>query len=435
MATELPASVARTFERIRKQHRHASISVIRNGFYVVESVMRFSSELGRHKTYTLYLGKIERDGRFVEARHRKQRNNVSSVYRLVEAGEPKDRSGVDEKDRELLTMLGTDGRRPVAEMAKELGMSPGSVAHRMSKLERQLGLRYTAEVQTLAFGFSRFAVTVSFQEAAPPIEEMRKVLEPDPLVLLAFATKGQYDLMLIVIAENTVALEKWLYRTRSTKAFAGCQSIWNVSHLTQEEGYVPVREEFLAMLKERVWRRSRETPARLPGQLLPREYAVLRELSEDGRADFSGMDRKHGFGRGAALYTYNRLLERGMISRVTSLMLRPPIRYVAIFHLDQVNMQGFIADRKRYMAHVISESGRALDRYTLICGFGMPYGILLFAPVYEDSDMERIGKELDMGGAAVRSLIVTSTIVGSLGFRRFDMRSTSMYGYLKEESA
>jgi DNA-binding Lrp family transcriptional regulator len=211
--------------------------------------------------------------------------------------------------------------------------------------------------------------------------------------------------------------------------------VWNVSHLTQEEGYVPVRGEFIAMLKERVWRRTREAPARLPGQLLPREYAVLKELSEDGRADFSGIDRKHGFGRGAALYTYNRLLERGMIRRITSLMLRPPIRYVAIFHLDQVNMQDFIADRKRYMAHVISDSGRALDRYTWICGFGAPYGILLFAPVYEDTDMERIGKELDMGGVSVRSLIVTSSLVGSLGFRRFDMRSTSMYEYLKGENS
>lgn len=424
-----PAKVADTLRRIRRKHRHASISVMRNGFYVIESVSRFSEETGRRKTVSLYLGRIERDGRFIEAMHRKARNDVDSVYDLT--GKTQE---IDATDRALLTILGTNARTSIVEIGRELGMSAKGISYRIAKLERRYGLTYTAEIATQAFGFSRFAITVSFKGPMPGASAIKEVVVNDPRVLLAFLTKGEYELMFIVIAEDTVKLEAWLYKVRSNSVFSGYPSTWNVSHLVQEEGYIPLRKEFFPMLEGKVWHRSKESPSKLPGQLLEREYLVLKELASNGSEEFSIIDRRYGFGRGAALYTYNRLRERGIIRRITTLMRDPPVKYIAIFHIDQRDMRRFMADREKLIRTVTSDSGRPLDRYVWMCGFGAPYGIIMFAPVYKDADMARIEEELGVGGVSIRSLVIASTVVGSLGFRKFDMASTNLYKGLEKDA-
>lgn len=430
MATKLPGPVARALERIRRKHKHASVSVIRNGFYVVESIMRFSEAAGRYKTRSLYLGRIERDGTFVEARRRKVGKGVSSVYDL---SEDMGRQEFDGHDLALLKILGTDSRKPVSEISKALRMSASSVSYRIAKLERRYGLRYTIELNTLYFGLSRYAVTVKFSGRAPSAETLRGILEPDPFVLLAFSTKGDYDLLIIFMAENTRKLEDWLYTLRARKELAGCTSVWNISHIAQEDGYIPTRDPFVSMMGEHVWHRSRGSPRRPEGWLIEREYLVLKEMIANCNSDFSEMDRKYNFGRGASLYTYHSLKERGIIMRPTTVMLNPPIKYTAVFHLDQENLKRYMDNRDAMVENFLSDSGRALNRYVLRCGFGSPYGIIMFAPIYEDADVDRIERGLGVGGS-VRSLIITSSIVGTLGFRKFDEKETLMYKRLGDRA-
>lgn len=442
MSIRLPAPVARALREIRRRHRHASVSRIRNGYYVVESVSRYSERRGRRMTFTLYLGRILADGRFVEARHRKARNEVGSVYRLAEAGHGGEEA-LDALDYMVLEELSADSRVPAAEMASRLGISAGSANYRIGKLEKRFGIRYVAEFETAEFGFSRFAVMVKFESERPSNEEMRGALGSEPLVLSAFETKGAYDLFVIVLAESTVALEKWLYGLKTSKLFAKYTSRWTVSYITTEQGYIPVREEFVRMLGERVWHRSRESPVRGPGQLLDREHAVLEELCRDANADFSEMDRRHGFGKGASQYTYHRLVEKGLVTRTTINMDRPPVKYTAIIHADQENMGAFSDGRERFFLMTVTDMGTALNKYALVCGYGTPYGELIFAPVREGGDLERYEAELrSIIGLRVSSTMITSEIVGGLGFRRLVHMGTppyssliKQYGYTEERLA
>ncbi len=432
MPITLPTAIARAFELIRKRHPHASVSQIRNGFYVVESVARHSESKGRNVTVSLYLGRILDDGRFVPARHRKAKNEVSSVYKLAEVESESDESiSFDDADRRILETLSNDSRTSAAGIAKKLGIGVGSINYRIGRLEKRLGMRYEAELNTTEFGFSRFAVMVRFLSGKPTEDEVREALGPEPLLLCAFSTKGAYDLFFIVLAETTYELEKWMYRIKTLPQFRRFAAKWVVSYITVEQGYIPVREEFLQILKGRVWHKSKETPVRESWQLLEREYAVLEELCRNGNADFAEIDRKHAFGKGAAHYTYHKLLERRQILRTTIGMDRPPISYVAIIHADQDNMDQFVEHRELFFRTTITDSSTVLNKFTMVCGFGTPYGLLFFAPVYRGGAVEGLEAELSkIKGFNISSLIITSTIIGGLGFRRLISMDQSPYSSL-----
>ncbi len=417
MAIKLPPAVAKAFREIRRRHRHASVSRIRNGYYVVESASRYSERRKRRMTFTLYLGRILDDGTFIEARHRKARNEVDSVYKLSEG----ERMGMepDRVDYMILEELSADSRTPAAEIAARLGISPGSANYRIGKLERMFGIRYVLELAAIEFGFSRFAIMVKFASGKPGNDEIKEALEPDPLVLNAFATKGAHDLFITILAENTGALENWLYRLKTSKLFAKYTSGWTISYLSVEQGYIPIRREFTKMLKERVWRRSRESPVRERGQLLEREQAVLEEMCDNANADFSDIDKRHGFGKGAAQYTYHKLVERGLILRSTIDMLRPPSKYTAIIHADQDNMSDFIEGRERFFRITITDMGTICNRFALVCGYGTPYGELIFAQMRGEGDLERYEAELrSIKGFRVSSVVITADIIGGVASRR-----------------
>ena len=66
---------------------------------------------------------------------------------------------LDETDRALLRALAEDARTPVADLARQIGLSAPSTAERMRRLEAQgvIG-RYTVEIDPRALGFTLQAI-------------------------------------------------------------------------------------------------------------------------------------------------------------------------------------------------------------------------------------------------------------------------------------
>ncbi len=434
----LPKAVSETFEKLRSRHKHLGISVINGKFYVSASTKRLVKATGAYRTFSLYMGRILDDGAFIEARHRKAGTAASSVEALIKSrtgsADKGTEAALDDADRYILESLSTDAKKSEIEVARELDMSAAMVNYRIKKLEKEFGIRYMAEVPTSAFGFSRFAVMVKFRGTAPNPALIREELGKSPFVNVALMTKGSYDLFMIVVAENTLKLEAFIYALRTSDTFSPYRSVWNVSYLGLRYGFIPLRESFFNTLESHVWRRSRESPSKLPNQLLEREYIVLKELSLDGSREFSEIDKKYGFGKGASQYTYHRLVEKGMISRITIAMDRPPLKYVALLHLDQINMRRFAESSRGLFLDRIGYSENPIDRYTIAGDFGSPYGIFLMAPISDDSGLYAIERSVmaSVKGIRIRSLVVTGVVAGRLGFRKFDNSKSEAYAALKE---
>ncbi len=438
--TELPVAVKTTLQDIKKKHKHTvGIAVIRGGYYVYETLQRFVKEENRYRTFSLYLGKIEENGVFVEARHRKESTKLGSIEEMVRKKEQSlrdDSTNVllhsDKINLKVLEMISTDARISISEIADTIGMSRVVTRHRLKMLEQKFDIKYTVEFGYSFFGFFRYAIFVKFLHKKPDFNKIKDILEKEPTVQYAALLKGAYDLFIYIFAETSISLEYKIYEIRSNPELASYASIWNTSYILNSYGYMPTRSRFFEILKEKVWHKSKETPKKNSNQLLEREYIVLKELNENSREDFSDIDKKYEFNTGTSQYTYHRLIERKIIYRATITMENLPFRYMAISKCSQLNISDFNDKRDIYLLDVIQETDLPINKYVLIGDIALPAGLLYITCVFNDGELELIEKNIEKSvkGSEVESYVVIKTLVGELGFRKLDNTLAPQYKLL-----
>lgn len=437
---ELEEPVKATLEELKPKHRHhLEPKPTDDGYYVFETTVAYDKGKGRNRSFSFYVGKILRDGKFIPP-YRK-RNSTRGVHTLDEylnrlrIREYTEAKEYFESEYEplILRELSTNPREGVAAMSKKLGIPYQTTLYWIRKLERRYGIWYTIDYQFLRyFGFERFISIAKFEGKRPNAEELKKLLLANPYVQFAALTRGAYDLFIFLLAPNTSVLENIIYSLRSEKLFEKCPAKWYSSYHGQGFGFLPLRNEFFDLLKERVWRRSKEQPRRSKEQILAREYATLKELNENGMEDFSKIDSKYSLKKGSAQYTYHQLIEANMINRITITMENPPINGTAIIIAEQRDVWDFNAHKKDYFKEVISDNEMVLNKYIFEGDIGSPYGLILIAPIYKEGGLENIENSISksLAGSSISSSIISDIIVGNLGYRRIDKKETWIYQQL-----
>ncbi len=439
---ELEEPVKATLQELKAKHRHYLQPMpTEDGYYIFETTMKYDPEKQRNRKFSFYVGKILKDGTFIGAYRKK--NSTRGVSTLDEYLSRKRIRGYTEQ-KELfeseyeplvLKELSTNPRDGVAAISKRLGMPYQTTKYWIKKLEKKYGIRYTLEYQFLRnFGFERYVAVAKFYDARPDAEELKKLISDNKYVQLAVLTRGAYDLFLFLLAPNTSILESTIYSLRSEKLFAKCPATWYLSHYSQGFGFLPLRPEFFDLMKERVWRRSKEHPRKGRDEIFMREYATLKELNENGMADFSSIDTKYGLKNGSAQYTYHKLVEANMINRVTIAMANPLIKDTAIIVEEQRDIWDFNLHKKEYFTEVITDYNTPLNRYIFEGDIGSPYGIMLIAPIYKDGDIEDIEKALSksLAGSKINTSIVSNILIGSFGYRKIDETKSWIYEELEK---
>ncbi|MCL5115238.1 MAG: hypothetical protein M1528_01770, partial [Candidatus Marsarchaeota archaeon] len=266
----------------------------------------------------------------------------------------------------------------------------------------------------------------------PDPKDLRVLLESEPRVQLAALMKGDLDLLIYIIVENTTLLEQIIYKIRSDRIFAGSSSVWNIGYLRETYGYVPLRDAFFKLLESRIWMRSRDSPRRGRDQLLMREYATLKDMNSDSGMDFIEIDERHGLNRGSAQYTFHHLIERGLIEKATIKMGDLPMRFSMYLQMRQTDVVAFAGNRTAYFASIVEDADTPTNRYALVGDVSAPYGIAFLMPVFEYSaDMASLlGSTIK--GVEIESSIILEYIVGYPGFRRFDNNQSPQAKILKD---
>jgi DNA-binding Lrp family transcriptional regulator len=247
-------------------------------------------------------------------------------------------------------------------------------------------------------------------------------------------TYGRFDIIMYMLVSRYDDIKMTLFNLRS-RIFPSYDMTLYVVPFYLDYSFVPLREKFFEMLKERVWTRSAERPRPREGDLLRREFAVIKELSQNGREDFTGIDAEYGLSGGSARYTYHRMVESGLMKRITITMHKVRVNYISAITLQKINHLKYAKHRQNIMRHIISEPrGSITNKYALVGDIKMPEGVLFLMPVKNDLDMIAVDEELKkVDGTRMDSMIVTNVIVGSLCYRKFDNRHSIQYETLKNE--
>ena len=437
---ELEEPVKKTLEELKTRHKHhLALQKRYDGYYVFETMPKFDEKLQRNTLMSLYLGKIERSGRFVEPVRKK--NSTRDIKNLdeyiqkrkrIELGEEKE-AFESEYEPLILKELSTNPRDGIAAISKRLGLPYSTTLYWIRKLEKKYEIHYTLEPAFLnKFGLFRFFVLAKFKGKGPSTKELKKLLESKPQVQVAFLTNGAYNLFIFFLANDPATAEDFIYEIRSDAALADYPANWYSSYYTQGMGYIPLRDSFFDQLEKRVWRRSKDQPRKQRDQIFLREYATLKELNNNGMIEFSKIDEKYNLKTGSAQYTYHKLLYDKMMLRITIAMDNPPIKDTAVFVAEQINLGKYNKNKENHFREEIVDEGKPLNRYIFVGDIGSPYGVILIAPLYNSSDFDTAEQRLwdTIKGARIKASIITTMLVGRLCYRNIYPEKTWIYEFL-----
>jgi Lrp/AsnC family leucine-responsive transcriptional regulator len=166
---------------------------------------------------------------------------------------------LDRTDRALLVALSRDGRRPAADLAKELGLSRQAVTERIRELERRGVIRgYRADVDPGALGLGvRAQLRITLDGKAPQKEkDVLRRLTASPLVRSVHRVSGEDCFVADVICRRIEDVNTLLLELQSTRAIQSSRTAFVLETLLDKGTLGPLTAALVA-------EESAEEPARV----------------------------------------------------------------------------------------------------------------------------------------------------------------------------
>jgi DNA-binding Lrp family transcriptional regulator len=207
--------------------------------------------------------------------------------------------------KRMTRLLSENSRISVTQMAKTLGVSRQTVKNKLKKMEGELGVKYTIEIDDVTLGLnSPHLILVKFTEK-PNYGDIAKMLEDSHVPQLVATVEGSYNMLIYANAENQ---NEYVYWDRTTRILLSkYKAIWQPSDLAfMHLGFFPLRNALIERMK------------------IPKDSkAMLLLLNENSRMSFSEMSRRLGVRSNTLAYRFNKLLKMGYIKRFTMVMQNP----------------------------------------------------------------------------------------------------------------
>ncbi len=426
--------VSKAFAKLKWQNSSYELKSIKGRHYVYISFSKWDAEARRSRKVSIYKGKISEEGMFTAVRRHKRsrqalgvaaepngRQAALSAQAELHAEEPRMRESSKKYENTLLTALSMNGRISLPVLSEMVGLSVNATAWQVASLEKRYGIRYLPEIDVGKFGYMPFLITVKFSESVPSSDRLKEILEKEPRIQLAALTTGDFDLIVYLLARtNAEAIAAVIFARTALSEF---ESVWSTVSLNEVYGFIPVRNEFIGLLKEK-------------GELLERESAVLEELNTDGSIEFVEIDKRHSFDRGRAQYSYHKLRNEGKIRRITMTMQNLPVKYVGVIMVNMVNRRLFGINKIKLLTEVVDEPDNIhTNKFAASYDLASPDGFLFCVPVIDSDSLDSHTDKLMSLNLGIRlsKLTTTNVIVGRFCYRHFDNAYSMQQKILEED--
>ncbi len=131
---------------------------------------------------------------------------------------------MDDTDRQLIALLRSDSRLPVATLAKSLGVSRGTVQNRIAKLTQSGTLQgFTVRLRPEAEG-PRVRAIMMIEVEGERSDRIIKQLRGYPEISAVHTTNGRWDMVLELSTESLEAFDRALHRIRQIKGIAASET-------------------------------------------------------------------------------------------------------------------------------------------------------------------------------------------------------------------
>ena len=135
-----------------------------------------------------------------------------------------DREAIDSMDQRIITALRRDGRLPVLEIARDIGVPEATVRKRLQRLLREGLLKVVAVPSIRSLGFTRevtFAITA---EPGQALNVAQRLAESDAVQFVAFGI-GAFDLILNAVFKTDEDVFQFVTEWLTIDGIAAYQSM------------------------------------------------------------------------------------------------------------------------------------------------------------------------------------------------------------------
>lgn len=135
---------------------------------------------------------------------------------------------LDEHDFAIINALIRDGRQSNRQIARDLGLSDGTIRSRLRRLEDAGMIRILGQVDPAIGGHLNARACIGLEVHGPSIREVAIKLASLPEVLLVAITAGRYDLLILVASVNRAELVSTILdQVRSLHGVQGIET-WDI---------------------------------------------------------------------------------------------------------------------------------------------------------------------------------------------------------------
>ena len=334
----------------------------------------------------------------------------------------------------ILRALSMNARMPLENIGRLVGLKKTAVYHRIRNLEEYPGISYMAEIDVEKLGYTEFLLFIKFRGRRPTRRQAESVFAKDARVQFAAITEGEYHIMAYALAKNNDDASDLMFKLMGG-AMQDLDAEWYLVPFKGFYGYAPLRDEFFDIIEEEgMWQRSKDQPRKPPNALGMEEYTVLRELNTNGKAEFKEISERYKLKTQSANYYYRRLVDEGIIKRITITMNKLPLKYMAVLIAAVTNRAKFQKTRTDLLSEVIRESDNYANTYLLVGDTQNPNGVVFMAPILSDNSIESAKEEIlaKIDGIEVKTSIMTDVLVGRTCLRNYDNEYTVQYEMIEE---
>lgn len=112
---------------------------------------------------------------------------------------------IDEIDKKIITMINEDWEQGVTKIGKKLGLSHTAVRSRLKRLKRDL-IKVNCNVDIEKLGFKLFLICLEARFKSKVVNHVKNC----PKVINYFDTYGEYNFMILTIAESINTMESMI---------------------------------------------------------------------------------------------------------------------------------------------------------------------------------------------------------------------------------
>ncbi len=241
------------------------------------------------------------------------------------------------RERVVLRELSSDSRASLLSIAKKLNCSYATVRKIIKRLEKELDIRFTLELDLTKLGFlQRHILLVKFSKTSD-YHTVEAAVKDEKDVIAAYATRGQYDM--VVFAAESDPVKYVLWETVFVQKLSDYGAKVMSSDLPYFSfGFLPVDSSLMHDIKTKMKKKDME---------------LLRLLNENSRASYSELARRLGTNESTVRYKVFTMVRSGIIKRFTIAVQNPPQQYVIGFFENWTYTRAFekraLLDRKHMM--------------------------------------------------------------------------------------